>query len=125
MLGPTGSQMQGTRATWRACSTQQWAPPTESAFLTSSQVMLPAGTEPHFEKLLPTYEILVTLLSCVGELGMHFHGAAGLSYGTTGPPGWAWFLARWPRSFVLVDGRSGDCRQSNLEARWLSDLGES
>lgn len=81
MLGPTGSQKNHLEGLFN----KQWAPPTESAFLTSSQVMLPTGPGPHFEKLLPTYEILVTLLSSVGELGMHFHGAAGLSYGTTGP----------------------------------------
>lgn len=78
MLDPTGSQTVGTRTTWRLVQLHSGlhlqslglAEP-ESAFLTSSQMMLPAGPGPRCETLLPTYEVPVAL-GCAGEPGMHF-----------------------------------------------------
>lgn len=52
-------------------------------------------------------------------------GAAGLSYGTTGPHRVGLVLSLMAEVICFGYGPSGDCRQSNLEARrWLSDLGE-
>lgn len=66
------------------------------------------------KRLLSIYKILVALFGYAAELGtLCPRKRKDFLKVPPVPTGWTWFSAQWVRSFVLVSGPRGDCRQGH------------